>query len=98
MVMALARCRVTLPIPPPMLAFPLGWILICRPGMSSYSPFLILPFDSPSALILLVAGLGNEVPVCVCLEEQDIHLLARTSDILPPDLLGWVPPLYFCIL
>ena len=37
-------------------------------------------------MILRVAGLGDEVPVCVCLKEQDIHLFARTSDTLPPGL------------
>ena len=45
-------------------------------------------------MILRVAGLGDEVPVRVCLEEQDSRLLARASDTLPRGLLGWVP-LYF---
>ena len=38
-------------------------------------------------LIFPVTGLGDEVPVCVRLDEQDIHLLARASDTRLRDLL-----------
>ena len=53
------------------------------PGLQA--GFVVLsPF--PCFSILHIAGLGNEVPVCVCLSGQDIHLFAQTSYILPPGL------------